>query len=272
MSEDSAAKLSSLQAQLGRVILGKPEAIEHVLVALLAGHHLLMEDVPGVGQDDARQGARPLLLGRVPAGAVHARPPARRHPRLVGLQPARRQLHVQGRPRLRERAPRRRDQPRLAPHAVRPPRGDERGAGLERGGDAGPAHALPRPRHAEPGGVPRHLPAARGPARPLRPAHRHRLPRGGAGGRRALQPGGASPARVRDARALGRGRGEPAGGSAPRPRGAHARALHGRPGRGHAAARVGAPRLLAARHPDALPRRPGPRPLRGARRSSCPRT
>ncbi len=50
MSEDTAAKLSSLQAQLGRVILGKPEAIEHVLVALLAGHHLLMEDVPGVGK------------------------------------------------------------------------------------------------------------------------------------------------------------------------------------------------------------------------------
>ena len=50
MSEGSAAKLSSLQAQLGRVILGKPEAIEHVLVALVAGHHLLMEDVPGVGK------------------------------------------------------------------------------------------------------------------------------------------------------------------------------------------------------------------------------
>src|SRR5512139_1234981 len=50
MSENSATKLSSLQAQLGRVILGKPEAIEHVLVALLAGHHLLMEDVPGVGK------------------------------------------------------------------------------------------------------------------------------------------------------------------------------------------------------------------------------
>jgi MoxR-like ATPase len=50
MSEDAAAKLSSLQAQLGRVILGKPEAIEHVIVALVAGHHLLMEDVPGVGK------------------------------------------------------------------------------------------------------------------------------------------------------------------------------------------------------------------------------
>jgi MoxR-like ATPase len=50
MNEPTAATLSSLQTQLGRVILGKPEAIEHVLVALLAGHHLLMEDVPGVGK------------------------------------------------------------------------------------------------------------------------------------------------------------------------------------------------------------------------------
>jgi MoxR-like ATPase len=50
MSEPTALKLSALQSQLGRVILGKPEAIEHVLVALLAGHHLLMEDVPGVGK------------------------------------------------------------------------------------------------------------------------------------------------------------------------------------------------------------------------------
>jgi MoxR-like ATPase len=50
MSEGPAEKLSSLQTQLGRVILGKPEAIQHVLVALLAGHHLLMEDVPGVGK------------------------------------------------------------------------------------------------------------------------------------------------------------------------------------------------------------------------------
>jgi MoxR-like ATPase len=50
MSEGCAEKLSSLQTQLGRVILGKPEAIQHVLVALLAGHHLLLEDVPGVGK------------------------------------------------------------------------------------------------------------------------------------------------------------------------------------------------------------------------------
>jgi MoxR-like ATPase len=50
MTEKTPEKLAELQAQLGRVILGKPEAIDHVLIALLAGHHLLLEDVPGVGK------------------------------------------------------------------------------------------------------------------------------------------------------------------------------------------------------------------------------
>jgi MoxR-like ATPase len=42
--------VSSLQAQLGRVILGKPEVIRDLLTALLGGGHILMEDVPGVGK------------------------------------------------------------------------------------------------------------------------------------------------------------------------------------------------------------------------------
>jgi MoxR-like ATPase len=44
------ARLPELQSALARVILGKPEGIEHVVVALLSGSHLLMEDVPGVGK------------------------------------------------------------------------------------------------------------------------------------------------------------------------------------------------------------------------------
>jgi len=42
--------LSGLRTQLGRVILGKPEVIEKVIVALLAGGHILLEDMPGVGK------------------------------------------------------------------------------------------------------------------------------------------------------------------------------------------------------------------------------
>jgi MoxR-like ATPase len=43
-------RLLALKDQLGRVILGKGEAIDQVLVALLSGSHLLLEDVPGVGK------------------------------------------------------------------------------------------------------------------------------------------------------------------------------------------------------------------------------
>ena len=42
--------LTALKQQLARVILGKGEAIDQVLVALLSGSHLLLEDVPGVGK------------------------------------------------------------------------------------------------------------------------------------------------------------------------------------------------------------------------------
>jgi len=42
--------LSALQAELGKVILGKPEVIRDLLTALIGGGHILMEDVPGVGK------------------------------------------------------------------------------------------------------------------------------------------------------------------------------------------------------------------------------
>ena len=50
MTTATADKLRAAKSQLARVILGKDEALDHVLVALLAGHHLLLEDVPGVGK------------------------------------------------------------------------------------------------------------------------------------------------------------------------------------------------------------------------------
>ncbi len=43
-------KLTQLRAQLGKVILGKDEVIENLVIALLSGGHILMEDVPGVGK------------------------------------------------------------------------------------------------------------------------------------------------------------------------------------------------------------------------------
>lgn len=42
--------ISNLEASIGRVLLGKPEPIRLVVVALLAEGHVLIEDAPGVGK------------------------------------------------------------------------------------------------------------------------------------------------------------------------------------------------------------------------------
>ena len=43
-------KINQLQAEIERVIRGKAEAVRLAIVTLLAGGHLLVEDVPGVGK------------------------------------------------------------------------------------------------------------------------------------------------------------------------------------------------------------------------------
>jgi MoxR-like ATPase len=44
------ALLEALRANVGRVVLGKPEVVRMVCVALLADGHVLLDDVPGVGK------------------------------------------------------------------------------------------------------------------------------------------------------------------------------------------------------------------------------
>src|SRR5690242_874081 len=43
-------KIEALQTVIESVIRGKPEAVRLAIVTLLAGGHLLVEDVPGVGK------------------------------------------------------------------------------------------------------------------------------------------------------------------------------------------------------------------------------
>jgi MoxR-like ATPase len=43
-------QVQSIRSNLEKVILGKPEAVYHLVIGLLAGGHVLMEDVPGVGK------------------------------------------------------------------------------------------------------------------------------------------------------------------------------------------------------------------------------
>ncbi len=49
MSE-TAPKLAALRQQIGGVLRGKADVVDQVLVAALAGGHVLLEDVPGVGK------------------------------------------------------------------------------------------------------------------------------------------------------------------------------------------------------------------------------
>ncbi|WP_427307551.1 AAA family ATPase [Cupriavidus sp. H39] len=44
------ASLAEAQAQLGRIVLGKPQPVRLALACMLARGHLLLEDVPGVGK------------------------------------------------------------------------------------------------------------------------------------------------------------------------------------------------------------------------------
>ena len=44
------AKLPLLKREIGKVIIGQQEAIDEVLIALLAGGHCLLEGVPGLAK------------------------------------------------------------------------------------------------------------------------------------------------------------------------------------------------------------------------------
>ncbi len=68
MSEKAFAAVEALRGQLASVLAGKDEAIEQALVALLAGGHLLIEDMPGMGKTTLAHGLAASLstdFGRI---------------------------------------------------------------------------------------------------------------------------------------------------------------------------------------------------------------
>ena len=50
MPNDTAELIDRLQQNISRVVLGKANAVRLAVVALLAGEHVLLEDIPGVGK------------------------------------------------------------------------------------------------------------------------------------------------------------------------------------------------------------------------------
>ena len=47
---DNYEMAKKIQAEINSVFTGKEEVVENVLICLLAGGHVLLEDVPGVGK------------------------------------------------------------------------------------------------------------------------------------------------------------------------------------------------------------------------------
>ena len=61
MPDEPLELIGQLQANISKVVLGKEEAVRRCVVTLLAGEHVLLEDVPGVGK---------TLLGKAMAKSV----------------------------------------------------------------------------------------------------------------------------------------------------------------------------------------------------------
>ena len=43
-------KLDQLRGEINKVVKGKADVVDKVLCAMLAGGHILLEDIPGVGK------------------------------------------------------------------------------------------------------------------------------------------------------------------------------------------------------------------------------
>lgn len=64
MAETAFEVARSLQANIEKVVLGKPEIVQSLITALLAGEHVLLEDVPGVGKTLAAKALARSIEGR----------------------------------------------------------------------------------------------------------------------------------------------------------------------------------------------------------------
>ena len=150
-----------------RVVVGQDAMLERVLVALLAGGHVLLEGVPGLAKTLTVRTLAEVLGGSLPPRPVHARPRARR---------PRRHPHLAARPRRRSAPSSARCSPTCCSptrSTARPPRCSPRCSRSCRSTRSRSAarptrcRAVPRAGDAEPDRVRGHLPAARGAGRPL---------------------------------------------------------------------------------------------------------
>ena len=80
--------VEAVRHEIGRVIVGQTALVDRLLVALLAGGHVLLEGVPGLAKTLSLKTLARAIGAHLPADPVHARHAAGRHRRHAGLQPA----------------------------------------------------------------------------------------------------------------------------------------------------------------------------------------
>lgn len=93
-AEKAYAAASRLTSEIEKVIVGKHREVLLLITAMLAGGHVLIEDVPGVGKHDPRRGSREGRRARFPPRAVHAGRHGVGYNRLQHIQPQGGELRV----------------------------------------------------------------------------------------------------------------------------------------------------------------------------------
>ena len=127
--------VDAILAEASKVVVGQRLLLERLLLALLCDGHVLLEGLPGSGEDADDQDAGRRDPRGFPAHSVHAGSSARGPGRHDDLQPENRRFHAEEGPDFHESRSGRRDQPRARQSAERAARGDGRASGHDRRDD-----------------------------------------------------------------------------------------------------------------------------------------
>ncbi len=82
--DDFRRDFQRLKSEISKVIVGQQEILDDMLISLIAGGHVLLEGVPGLGKDADRSHARRGAALGFSSYSVHARPDAGRSDRNPG--------------------------------------------------------------------------------------------------------------------------------------------------------------------------------------------
>ena len=86
--EQAVKVVGAMRREIARAMVGQDEVVDQTLTALLAGGHVLIEGVPGLGKTLLVRALAKTFDGQLRAHPVHARPDAGRRHRPHALRPA----------------------------------------------------------------------------------------------------------------------------------------------------------------------------------------